>query len=62
MLFVDHDRSVQRWEVACTALDCDRLYRFTKRDGWLSWEPIESLAPATSKEMLREPVLPPRAP
>lgn len=43
MLFVDHDRSVQSWEYACTGRDCGRLYRFTKHDGWLRWEPIESL-------------------
>jgi hypothetical protein len=43
---------VQSWEFACTGHECDRLYRFTKYDDWLAWEPIES---PTSNPLLGRP-------
>ena len=41
MLLMDPDQPLQFWEDRCAAHGCDRLYRFTKREGWLSWEPID---------------------
>lgn len=41
MLIVDTDISLQYWNYPCQARGCDYVYRFTKQDGWLSWEPID---------------------
>ena len=41
MLVIDHDQPLQYWEYPCQALGCANLFRFTKDDGWLSWEPID---------------------
>ncbi len=58
MLRVDHDQPLQFWEYHCAARGCDWLYRFTKRDDWLSWEPIDGFTVPASKQPYGEPIDP----
>ena len=58
MLLVDHDQPLQFWEYHCAARGCDWLYRFTKRDDWLSWEPIDGFTVPASKRPYGEPIDP----
>ena len=56
MLLMDFEQPLQFWEWPCPAAECDRLYRFTKRDGWLSWEPISSMTGSASTAQHSNPV------
>jgi hypothetical protein len=56
MLLLDFRVSLQYWEHPCPATGCDFLYRFTKRDGFLSWEPIDGYTVPDSGQQWSEPV------
>jgi len=56
MLIVDPDAPLEFWEYPCQAVGCDYVYRFTKQNGWLSWEPIESLTVPDSRLPWSHPV------
>jgi len=56
MLLIDFEQSLEFWEWPCPADGCTSLYRFTKRDGWLSWEPIVSMTDSAPNGHYSKPV------
>lgn len=56
MLLLDHDQPLEFWEYPCQAVGCEQLFRFTKEDGQLSWEPIDGFTTPDSPDPWSQPV------